>query len=85
MTRTEIQQAVVQALSGVAPEIDTAALDPGAVLRDQVDLDSMDFLRFVIELHKRVGVDVPEADYQKLSSIAGVVDYLAARLGSAVS
>jgi acyl carrier protein len=49
-------------------------------LRDQVDLDSMDFLRFVMELHRQVGVAVPEADYGKLASVADAVDYVAARL-----
>lgn len=81
MTRAEIQEKVVQALASVAPEVDAASLDTDAALRDQVDLDSMDFLRFIIQLHKQLGVEVPEADYPKLASLAGAVDYLAARLG----
>jgi len=80
MTPAEIRSTVAQALAGVAPEIDVASLRPDVPLRDQVDLDSMDFLRFVVELHRQVGVDVPEADYQKLATLSGAVDYLAARL-----
>jgi acyl carrier protein len=82
MTRAEIQAKVVQALAAVAPEVDFASLEPDVALRDQVDLDSMDFLRFVIELHNQFGLDVPEADYQKLASLAGAVDFVAARLGA---
>lgn len=85
MTRAEIQAKVLEALVNVAPEVDSATLDANMALRDQVDLDSMDFLRFVVELHRQLGVEVPEADYQKLSSLAGVVDYVAAHTGPTVS
>lgn len=81
MTRAEIQDTVTQALVSVAPEVGVATLKPDAPLRDQVDLDSMDFLRFVMELHRRWGLEIPEADYQKLASLAGAVDYVAAGLG----
>ena len=82
MTRTEIERTVVLALTAIAPEIDAASLKVDVPLRDQVDLDSMDILRFMIELHKACGVDVPEADYAKLASVTGAVDYLAPRLGA---
>ena len=82
MTRDEIRTQISGALTSVAPEIDPASLTPSAALRDQVDLDSMDFLRFVMELHRRFGVDVPEADYQKLSTLNDVIDYLTAHLGA---
>jgi acyl carrier protein len=82
MTRARIQDTVVQALASVAPEVDTASLQIDLPLRDQMDLDSMDYLRFIVELHKQFGVEVPEADYAKLASVAGAVDYLARRLGA---
>ena len=82
MTRAEIQEGVTQALIAVAPELSSASLEPDVPLRDQIDLDSMDFLRFVMELHKRLGVDVPETDYQALASLSRAVDYLAARCSS---
>ncbi len=81
MTRAEIQDRVMQALVSVAPELGSASLQPDLPLRDQVDLDSMDFLRFVMALHTQLHVDVPEADYQKFASLSGAVDYVAARLG----
>jgi acyl carrier protein len=80
MTREEIRLAVVKALTSVAPEIDPQTLRPDDVFRQEFDLDSMDFLNFVIGLHVSLGVDVPEADYGKLATMNAAVDYLEARL-----
>jgi acyl carrier protein len=80
MTRDEIRNAVIQALSSIAPEFDPRNLQPDVVLRQELDLDSMDFLNFVIGLHDSVGVNVPEQDYAKLSTLNGAVNYLATRL-----
>jgi acyl carrier protein len=80
MTRDEIRDAVVQALTSVAPEIDPETSRPDMSFRQEFDLDSMDFLNFVIAVHGRLGVDVPESDYVKLATLNGAVDYLAARL-----
>jgi len=79
VTHDEIRAQVSHALTSVAPEIDPASLNPSAPLRDQVDLDSMDFLRFVVEVHTRLGVAVPEADYAKLTSLDAIADYVASR------
>lgn len=68
-------------LAAVAPEADLDALPPDAGLRDELDLDSMDFLSFVIALHKALGVEIPEADYGKLTTLAGCVAYLDAKVG----
>jgi acyl carrier protein len=83
MTHQDIQKRVLEALASVAPEIDAPALDTRAALRDQVDIDSMDFLRFVVELHRQFGIDVPEADYHKLSNVDSVTEYVAARTSAA--
>ena len=80
MTREEIRDAVVRALTSVAPEIDPGAIQPDDEFRQAFDLDSMDFLNFVIALHKALGVDVPEADYPKLATLKQAVDYVSARL-----
>jgi acyl carrier protein len=82
MTRDAIRDAVVRALTGVAPEIDPSSLGPNEPFRQAFDLDSMDFLNFVIALHAKLGVDVPETDYSKLATLSGAVDYLAHRLGT---
>jgi acyl carrier protein len=79
MTRDDIRRAVVKALTDVAPEIDPRTLGPDQAFRQEFDLDSMDFLNFVIGLHASLGVDVPEADYSKLTTINGAVEYVASR------
>jgi acyl carrier protein len=76
MTRAEIRAAVLEQLGAIAPEADPATLRDDAVFRDALDLDSMDFLNFVIALHERFGVEIPEADYPRLATLAGCVDYL---------
>ena len=63
MTQDEIRAAVLRALCDVAPEADPATLAPDVSLRDQLDIDSMDFLNFLIGIHEELNVDIPEADY----------------------
>ena len=81
MNSDDIRRTVVTALCDVAPEIEADKLDPKAELRSTLDLDSMDFLNFVLGLHKALGIDIPEADYRKLASLDACVAYIAARLG----
>jgi acyl carrier protein len=78
MTSAEIRTRVLQALSSVAPEADAASLRSNVSLRDQLDIDSMDFLNFVIALHKDLKVNIAEADYPKLLTLDGCVAYLTA-------
>ena len=79
MSRDEIREAVLRALRRIAPEVDVDDIDPAESLRDQVDLDSMDFLNFVVGLGKELGVEVPEADYPRLATLDGCVAYLAGK------
>lgn len=81
MTKDEIRQVVVRVLRDVAPEIRADSLEPRANLRDTLDLDSVDFMNFVVGLHAALGVDVPEGDYGKLASLDDCVAYLAAKRG----
>jgi acyl carrier protein len=80
MNTDEIRAGVIKTLSGIVPELDAAALKPAAPLRDQLDVDSMDFLNFLVALHQEFGVDIPEADAPKLGSVDACVDYLARAL-----
>jgi acyl carrier protein len=77
-----MRQVVRRALNNVAPEVDLESIDPGKDLRDQIDVDSVDFLNFVIGLHKELGVDIPDADVAKLTTLNGCVSYLLAKTGS---
>ena len=80
MTPEEIRTAVLRVLGTIAPEADLAAIDPHADLREQLDLDSMDVLNFAVGVHDALGVDIPEADYGRLTTLDACVAYLAARL-----
>ena len=80
MTESVVRAAVVEALSRVAPEVDLASIDSSRSLRDQLDLDSMDFLHLVQALHRRLSVDIPEADYPQLQSLDAAVAYLTAKV-----
>jgi acyl carrier protein len=81
MTPQELKALIVRTLASVAPEADLASLDPAEDLRDALDLDSMDILRFATALHEQLGVDIPEADYTKIVRLNDCVSYLAKRLG----
>jgi acyl carrier protein len=80
VTADDIKAAIVAALTGVAPEIDPASIRPGVNFRTQLDLDSMDFLNFVLALHARLGVDIPERDYPQLYTFDGALAYLTSRV-----
>ena len=75
-----IKETVLRALGNVAPEIDLQSIDPTKDLRDQIDIDSVDFLNFVIGLHKELEVEIPDADVAKITTLNGCVGYLVSRV-----
>lgn len=77
-TEEEIRAAVTAALSSMAPESVDVELEPAVNFRDQIEIDSMDFVGFVLALEKELGVKVPELEYPGLSSLDGCVSYFAA-------
>jgi acyl carrier protein len=79
VTRDALRREVLGALAEIAPEADPASLRGAVPLRDQLDLDSMDFLNLLIAVHQRTGVEIPEADYGKLATLDQIVAYLEAR------
>jgi len=79
MTPEEIKLVVLHSLQAVAPEADLSRLKGTEDLRDALDIDSMDFLRFVVALHEKVHVDIPERDYPKVRTLDGCVAYLTAK------
>ena len=80
MTESGIQERVLQVLTAVAPDVVAAEVEPGVRFRDQFDFDSMDFLNFAIGLHKAFAIEIPEADYPQLQTLAGAVAYVRKRL-----
>ena len=80
MSTTDIRAAIKEELSNIAPEMDLAAIDPSADLREALDINSMDFLNFITAMHRRLGVNVPEVDYPKLFTLDGAVAYFETKL-----
>lgn len=85
MTNEQIQTTVLQMLSEIAPEVDLASIKPDVDFREQLDLDSMDLLNFVIAVDQELGVDIPESDYPRLGSLDAFVAYLSERLAVPVT
>jgi acyl carrier protein len=80
MTEAEVNQVVRDALSNIAPEVDLDGINPAKDLREQIDIDSVDFLNFVIGLHKALNIEIPDADAGKLTTLNGCVAYLSAKV-----
>jgi acyl carrier protein len=76
MKEADIRQLAAQVLAGIAPEADLASVGDAEDLREALDLDSMDFLNFVIGLHEGSGHNIPENDYPKLFTLGGCLAYL---------
>jgi len=76
-TEQELRAVVISVLTEVAPDIDPATIDPDLDLVEQLDIDSMDFLNIVVAINERTGIEIPERDYPKLSTVTDAVSYLA--------
>lgn len=80
MNDQDIILAVKDIIASIAPDEDLEHLALDVRLREQIELDSMDFLDIVMELRKRYGVQVPEEDYLQLATLQGCADYLGPKL-----
>ena len=80
MTREDITAALIDELGRIAPEIDMTGLDAQADLREELDIDSIDFLNLVTALGERLEIEIPETDYPKLATFSDAADYLTQRL-----
>jgi acyl carrier protein len=80
MTADDIKKAIIEILSDIAPDEDLTGLKEDVPFRDQLELDSMDFLDIVMELRKRYRIQIPEEDYPALASMQSTVEYLEPRM-----
>ncbi len=76
MNKETIRKAILDIIAEIAPDEVLDAIDDGKTLRDQFNLDSMDFLDIVMELRKRFNIEVPEEDYEHLTTLTSTVTYL---------
>lgn len=79
MTQDEIRSGIAQALRRIAPEADLLTVGAGEDLRESLDIDSFDFLNFLVALHEKLGVDIPESDYGKVRTLDSLTAYLSGR------
>ena len=79
MNQAEIRNVVLEVLGTIAPEAGGVPIDDAVPLREQLDLDSMDFLNFMIGLHDKLLVDIPEADYPKVQTMKDLTSYLSSK------
>jgi acyl carrier protein len=79
----EVRALLLRELRKIAPEAEVDEIEPAADLRQQIDLDSMDILNFMVAIHAATGVDIPEADYPKLATLLDAIGYLRGRLEGA--
>ena len=77
--REQIRDIIFDALGAIAPEVEPAMIAPDRPLREQVDIDSFDFLNFIIRLHETLGIDISEKDYAEFLTLNSAVEYLARR------
>jgi acyl carrier protein len=80
MNEQEVRTGVMAAIKAVAPEVEESALAADRLLRDQVDLDSMDWLNVIVGFHERFGIDIPETDYARLTTLSAIATYVLERL-----
>lgn len=76
MKLEDVQKIILDIISEIAPDEDLSNVEPKTPLREQLELDSMDFLDIVMELRKKHSIEVPEADYPRLESLASCAEYL---------
>jgi len=79
MDESTIRDAISRTLASIAPEVSLEQIVATVPLRDQIDLDSMDWLNFIVGLHEQLQVDIPEADYRKLRTLNDLIAYLRAK------
>ena len=80
MKPSEIREVVIEILEDLSPDDDLSTLKDDVAFRDQLELDSMDFLDIVMELRKRYRIQIPEEEYEQLASMDSTVAYLTPRM-----
>lgn len=82
MTNDEALTVLREALARIAPEADLDDVEPDAELRDELELDSMDFLNLMVAIKERTGIEVPERDYPLMATLAGSISYLTSHVAA---
>lgn len=85
MNEADVRATIFEVLRTIAPDADPGSVRPDENLREALEIDSLDFLNLLIGLHKKLGIEIPESDYGKLSSLAGLTRYLQEKSGDSIN
>lgn len=77
MNKTSIKDTLIDILEKIAPEADFEELSPDANMREELDIDSIDYYNFIVQIDEQFGIEIPESDYQKLDTLNNAVEYIA--------
>jgi acyl carrier protein len=77
--KTPLKDSICNLILDIAPEIDISELDPNEDMRDELDLDSMDFIRLLEAIEKNMGVSIPETDYKQVHTLNTMAEYISAK------
>lgn len=82
MNQEEIKNIIFQLLKKIAPDTEPSALQPDENIREVLNIDSFDSLQFIVSLNEKLGIEIPEEDYGKISTLKSLINYLLAKLKS---
>ncbi|MBK5191674.1 MAG: acyl carrier protein [Flavobacteriaceae bacterium] len=85
MNEEEIKNIIFQLLKKIAPDTEPSALQPDENIREVLNIDSFDSLQFIVSLNEKLGIEIPEEDYGKISTLKSLINYLLAKLKSQLS
>ena len=80
INNNDIRRIFLESLHQIAPDIDIETIKPETMLREEFEIDSIDFLRLIVLLHEQLTIDIPEKDYAKLATLQSSLAYLRARI-----
>lgn len=80
MNQEEIKNIIFQLLKKIAPDTEPSALQPDENIREVLNIDSFDSLQFIVSLNEKLGIEIPEEDYGKISTLKSLINYLLAKL-----
>ncbi|TVR86524.1 MAG: acyl carrier protein [Saprospirales bacterium] len=80
MNETEIRQAIFHSLKQIAPDTDPSSLLPDKRIQESLNIDSFDYLQFIVSLDEKFGIDIPEQDYGKITTVRALTNYILTRL-----
>lgn len=80
MNEQDIKQTIFQLLKRIAPETEPSQLHPDENIRETLNIDSFDALQFIVALDEKLGIEIPEEDYGKTSTLKNLLSYVEGKI-----